>query len=106
MKYVMRQSQTVAINGEIITGNYLYDGQTFNHEGIYNNKEIVMTNDFLKFEHTDGLNYIYVGAKRFDNFNKFLHINTTNFEITVEEGMNIGVLFPKINITILRKKDI
>ena len=101
MKYVMRQNQTVTIDGEITTGNYQYDSQTYNHDGIYNNQNIVLTDDFLKFEHTDGLNYIYIGANRFDNFNKFLHINTANFEVNVEEGMDIGVLFPKTNTTIL-----
>ena len=104
MKYVMRQNQTVSIDGEITTGNYLYDGQTYNHDGIYNNQDIVLTDDFLKFEHTDGLNYIYVGVNRFDNFNKLLHINTTNFEVNLEEGIDVGVLYPRTNTTILGNK--
>lgn len=47
MKYVMRNDQSVKINSTIATGG-IYDG-------VYNNDEIVLTEDFLMFEHTDGL---------------------------------------------------
>lgn len=105
MKYVMRQNQTVTINGTISTGTYLTeDGLPQNYDGNYNNQQIQLTNDFLQFEHTDGLNYIYIGANRFDNFNKLLHIKTNNFEVNLEEGFDVGVLFPRTNTTILGNK--
>lgn len=101
MKYVMRQNQTVKINGTVHSGDYMYNGTTYNYDGTYSNSEIPLTNDFLMFEHTDGLNYIYVGINRFDNFNKLLHINTDKVEVNLEEGMDVGVLFPRTNTTIL-----
>ncbi len=101
MKYVMRQNQSVKINGNINTGNYTYNGTNYNYDGTYHDSQIVLTDDFLKFEHTDGLNYIYAGVNRFDNFNKLLHINTNKFEVNLEEGVDVGVLYPKTNTTIL-----
>ena len=96
MKYVMRQNQDVIINGSIQIGNAAFDG-------TYTNQNITLTEDFLKFEHTDGLNFVFVGVNRFDNFNNLLKINTDNFEINLEEGINIGVLYPKTNTTLLGK---
>ncbi len=103
MKYVMRQDQYVSMDGTISVGDYTYgdSGTLYNYDGTYTNQTVQLTDEFLRFEHTDGLNYIYVGANRFDNFNKLLHINTTNFEVNTEGGFDIGVLYPKTNTTIL-----
>jgi hypothetical protein len=111
MKYVVRQDQTVKITGDISVGDYSYegfddDGNSFiiddvNFDGNYNNDNIVLVEEFLKFEHTDGLNYIYVGGNRFDNLNKLLHINTDKFEVNLQEGIDVGFLMPKTNTTIL-----
>ncbi len=104
MKYVMRNNQTVGINGEISTGDYLFDGAAYNFDGTYKNQTINLSKPFLLFEHTDGLNYIFIGANRFDNFNKLLHINTDKFEVNLEEGIDFGFVMPKTNTTILGNK--
>ncbi len=49
MKYVMTQDQTVPIKGTIT--------QNGNYKGTYN-EDITLSEDFLTFEHTDGLNYL------------------------------------------------
>ncbi|HIP26445.1 MAG TPA: hypothetical protein EYG80_02190 [Flavobacteriaceae bacterium] len=97
MKYVMRANQSVNINGNINVGSALYDGN-------YDNQMIVLSTDFLKFEHTDGLNYIFVGVNRFDNFNKLLGIHTDKFEVNLEEGIDIGIHMPRTNTTLLNKE--
>lgn len=96
MKYVMRQNQNVIINGNIQIGNSDFDG-------VYNNQTITLTDNFLKFEHTDGLNYIFVGVNRFDNFNKLLGMTTEKFEVNLEEGIEVGLLYPKTNTALLGK---
>uniref|UniRef100_UPI00404938A1 hypothetical protein n=1 Tax=Flavobacterium sp. TaxID=239 RepID=UPI00404938A1 len=102
MKYVMIQDQTVNINGYIDLPNS-DAGSAFN--GSYNNDPIVLTDDFLKFEHTDGLNYINVEAARFDDISEFFKINNTDkFQINVTEGIGAGVLYPKTNATLLGKE--
>ena len=96
MKYVMSRDQTVKINGNINTGS-LYDKN-------YTNENIVLVKDFLKFEHTDGLNYINVEVKRFDDFSAFLGIHSENFQVNLTEGIGVGILLPKTNTTLLGKE--
>lgn len=103
MKYVMRQNLDVKIDGTINIGDYDFEEATYNYDGNYNGNTINLEPSFLQFEHTDGLNYIYVGLNRFDNFNKLLHINTRNFEVNLEEGVDVGLLYPKTNTTLLGK---
>ncbi len=101
MKYVLRNGEDVKINGEIAVGDYLFDGTTHNFDGNYNYELINLSRPFISFEHTDGLNYVFVGVNRFDNLNKLFHINTDKFEINIEEGIDVGFVMPKTNSTLL-----
>lgn len=96
MKYVTVQNQALTINGEINTGS--------DFDGTYNEDIIQQTSDFLKFEHTDGLNYIHVSINRFDDISNDLGIHTDNFRINLTEGVGIGFLLPKTNSTLLGKE--
>ena len=96
MKYVMRNDQAVTINGNINTGG--------DFDGTYNNDEIVLTKDFLLFEHTDGLNYVNVEVSRFDNLDNWLKFPIKNIDINLTEGVGVGVLYPKTNTTLLGKE--
>ena len=104
MKYVMQADQEVTIDGDINFGDYQIDSNTVNYDGNYNNDTIKLEENFIKFEHTDGLNYIFVGVNRFDNFNDFLHITNSNFELNLESGIDIAMLLPKTNATFLGEK--
>ena len=53
MKYVMQQKQTTKIKGKIANSGTSYDGD-------YDEQDFYVAQDFLKFEHTDGLNYLNV----------------------------------------------
>lgn len=90
MKYVMVQDQTVKINGAISTPGSPY-------EGVFNNDDIILTTDFLTYEHTDGLNYINVELTRVDDLLKLFHRGMKNLEINVMEGVGVGALLPKTN---------
>lgn len=96
MKYVMNKDQNVLINGKINTGS------TF--DKVYNNETIKLVEDFLTFEHTDGLNYINVEVKRFDDFSYLFGLNSKNFQINLTEGVGAGILFPKSNTKLLDKE--
>ena len=94
MKYVMIPNQIVNMNGTI-TGNPPFNG-------TYNNEAISVTEDFLTFEHTDGLNYIHTEFSRVDDFSKLFKIrNTDKFQINVTEGIGAGFLFPKTNAKLM-----
>lgn len=96
MKYVMIQDQNVTINGTINTGSVF--------DKVYSNETIQLKEDFLAFEHTDGLNYINLELKRFDDFSKYLGINSKNFQVSLTEGIGAGFLFPKTNSKLLNKE--
>lgn len=96
MKYVMRNYQTVKIDGEINTGSQF--------DGIYNDNDILLTHGFLTFEHTDGLNYVNLEVNRFDNLNKLLNFNSKDIEINLTEGIGGGILYPKTNTKLLGKE--
>jgi len=96
MKYVMKNDQTVKINGDINVGGEF--------DGIYYNPDIVLTKDFLLFEHTDGLNYVNVEVSRFDNLDNWLKFKVKNIDFNLTEGVGVGVLYPKTNTTLLGKE--
>jgi hypothetical protein len=97
MKYVMTQNQVTNITGNI-AGNLPF-------KGSYTNTPTVLTEDFLKFEHTDGLNYVYTEIGRQDDISKWLGIkNTDKFQVNINEGFGFGFLYPKTNATILGKE--
>jgi hypothetical protein len=91
MKYVMEQFQTVKINGTIANGT--------SFDGTYNDSDIEMSEDFLKFEHTDGLNYENIEVRRFD-----VLFGRKNFSFAANEGLGIGVLVPRTNTTLMNNE--
>ena len=96
MKYVMNANQNVKINGTINTGSP--------YDKVYTNENITLVEDFLTFEHTDGLNYINVEVKRFDDFSYVFGLNTKNLQINLTEGVGVGMLFPKSNTKLLNNE--
>jgi hypothetical protein len=94
MKYVMVQDQFVTINGVI-------NGMESDFNGEYIDKPIQLTTDFLKFEHTDGLNYINFELRRSDVMLEFCKHNPERFFVSVTEGLGAGALLPRTNTTLL-----
>jgi hypothetical protein len=97
MKYVMNQNQVATISGNINEGGQF--------DGTYNNDPIVLTEDFLTFEHTDGLNYINTEICRVDDISKIFKLNNTDiFQINLTEGIGAGFLYPKTNATVMGRQ--
>lgn len=86
MKYVMTQNQTVDITGEVRPS----------FESHVNDGTVKLTEDFLKFEHTDGLNYINSEVEFYKNFYQqgILKVNGLL-------GAGGGFLLPKTNATLM-----
>jgi len=89
MKYVVTQGQTVPINGEIGSAYPRY-------EGMYINDERLIDADFLGYEHTDGLNFINIAFKRYDDILEY-----KKFRLGISEGLEVGGLVPKTNVTLM-----
>ena len=102
MKYVMNQNQNVEIAG-VVGASYP------DYAGVYlpsGNHIIDMTDGtFLKFEHTDGLNYVHSEISRVDDISQLFKIrNTDKFQVNITEGVGAGFLYPKTNATLLGKE--
>lgn len=96
MKYVMYQDIAVNYKG-------YYANQGSFGESLPNN-QVLLTESFLTFEHTDGLNYINSEFCRVDDVSKLVKItNTDKFQINLTEGLGMGLLYPKTNAKVLGK---
>ncbi len=91
MKYVMPEDLLLQINGTINQPNNPYNG-------VYSNNQILVADTFLSFEHTDGLNYIDLGA---DYFYPFYTNKSGNFSAELLAGGGFGVLIPKSNVRLM-----
>lgn len=89
MKYVMLHDQPSTINGYIYNSNTAYDG-------VYVNEPITIAQDLLKFEHTDGLNYINAELRKSMRVFGVKHVQSTFLF-----GGGVGMLLPKTNTTLL-----
>ena len=95
MKYVMVDIQGVTIDGYID----LQDPSTqFN--GVYNNAPLIIDEDFLQFEHTDGLNYVNLEISRVDNIGDYFKWDSKKIQVNILEAFGAGVLYPKTNSTL------
>lgn len=99
MKYVVQQDQIASITGTI---NLPESEAGSIYNGTYSNDPIPLTEDFLTFEHTDGLNYLNLEIARVDDISRLFRIkNTDVFQINVTEAAGSGILYPKTNATVL-----
>ncbi|MDR2948551.1 MAG: hypothetical protein LBV71_05030 [Prevotella sp.] len=87
MKYVMDKDQTVDIDG-YVKPEYI---TRINDDG-----SIKLTEDFLKFEHTDGLNYINSEIEYYKNF-----YHRGILKVNGLIGGGAGFLLPRSNVTIM-----
>jgi len=94
MKYVMQQNQTVIINGTIA-------GTSSEYDGVYEDEAIRLTEEFLQFEHTDGLNYLNFELRKMDDLPGLSNLGLKNIRFSIFEGVGAGVLFPKSNVVLM-----
>ncbi|MCL8009163.1 hypothetical protein M8845_17170 [Gelidibacter japonicus] len=98
MKYVMTRNKNRVVDGYI---NLPSDdvGSIFN--GVYDQQNFMVSEEFLQFEHTDGLNYVYLEFARRDDISSIFNIrNTDKFQLNITEGIGAGILYPKTNTTL------
>lgn len=96
MKYVMYNDRTVGYSGD-------YPDRGSYGEAI-SDGNVLLTEDFLLFEHTDGLNYVNVEFSRVDDFSKYLGIRDTDkIQFNLTGGIGAGILYPKTNATLMEK---
>ncbi|MDI6047173.1 hypothetical protein [Flavobacterium yafengii] len=97
MKYVMTQDKAVNIDG------YYPNPGSYNE--LLPNNQVLLTEEFLMYEHTDGLNYVNTEFSRHDDISSVFKIkNTDKIQVNLTEGVGFGLLYPKTNTTLLGKE--
>ncbi|MES2851536.1 MAG: hypothetical protein V4698_01405 [Bacteroidota bacterium] len=97
MKYVMTQDKAVNIDG------YYPNPGSYNE--LLPNNQVLLTEEFLTFEHTDGLNYVHTEFSRHDDISSiFKIVNTDKIQVNLTEGVGFGLLYPKTNTKLLGKE--
>jgi len=92
MKYVVERNQTAMITGVINAGSSTYDG-------VYKRDSIKLNASFLAFEHTDGLNYVFIEFNRHDKL-----YSRGKFAVNSVLGISPALLRPRTDVTFLRVK--
>lgn len=85
MKYVMDQDQTVGFKGHISDPTYA--------AMVQNGQVNLLDEQFLTFEHTDGLNYINIGLEKYQSL-----LDHKNVDILWAYGGGLGAILPKSNV--------
>ncbi|MEP0264889.1 hypothetical protein [Dokdonia sp.] len=99
MKYVVQLNQIASITGTI---NLPETAAGSIYNGTYSNDPVPLTEDFLTFEHTDGLNYLNLEITRVDDISGLFKIrNTDIFQINITEAAGSGILYPKTLASVL-----
>ena len=96
MKYFVTNGQTVKISGFIDQGGSEFDG-------VYDYDDIVITRDFLQFEHSDGLNYINAELSYVKDILTWIGNPKEKLQIYLTGGVGAGMLLPKTNSTLMGK---
>jgi hypothetical protein len=87
MKYVMTKNQTVNFEGAI-------NDTSYNH--LIAGDQIKLDENFLRYEHTDGLNYIHAEVEYFQGLLGWRKIQVNGYT-----GAGLGAMFPKSNVTLM-----
>jgi hypothetical protein len=95
MKYVMVANQESNITGKI-------ENET-DFSGVYNYDEITLTQNFIRYEHTDGLNYLNIEITYNQNLLQLIRLksNPNKIELNYLLGFGLGAMMPKSNVTLM-----
>ncbi|MBE8163133.1 MAG: hypothetical protein HAW63_04020 [Bdellovibrionaceae bacterium] len=96
MKYVLQNNQTAKMSGHINPSL----SETHQKELSSGTIDKIITTDFLTYEHTDGLNMLFIEAQYFYS----IYSGKYNFDVSVFAGGGGGIALPVSNIQLLGKK--
>jgi hypothetical protein len=91
MKYVMVQDQVVRMDGTID------GGRSIPWAGDPANRDVRLTDAFLKFEHTDGLNLLSIDA---DHYERLWASSDARFRVRAYQGAHGGPVIPRSDVRV------
>ena len=103
MKYVAVNYQTVRMDGfvnpDVVTDPLMKTNMEalnarYSNQGIYTNMDVQMEpTGFIRYEHTDGLNYVSADVERFDEL--WQHKIHDRLGVTLVSGIGAGLIIPR-----------
>lgn len=101
LKYVLDNQQVGVIDGVITDDardDFSKDNSFYTNGYVkrYNNEQILLDQEFIKYEHTDGLNFIRASIDRNDIL---FTSNKGTFELTLVSSFGIGPVLPWTDFT-------
>lgn len=89
MKYVMRPGQVVRMDG------YVASSRSATYTSDEGSRDVKLTDDFLRYEHTDGLNYLGVDA---DHYDRLWTSKNGRHALHAFEGLGAGPVIPRTDV--------
>ena len=94
MKYVVVIDQTTTMSGHINRAGSVYNG-------TYDNDSVQLGYNFLRYEHTDGLNYVFLELNRHD---EWFNIKQSKVRISSVIGVGPALLRPRTDVTLMNRQ--
>ncbi len=90
MKYVVQHNTNVTVDG------YIHNHTEFS--GDFSDQDRMLTEDFLQFEHTNGLNYVHLQVSKEKQWfqGRFKYLS-----LTTDAGVHAGALIPKSDVKLM-----
>lgn len=98
MKYVVDIPQTVKMTGTIAPSISEPAIDASAYAGTYYNADFPLTENFLKFEHTDGFNYASLEVERYDDA---WRAKKGKMYLAMETGLGAGLIIPRTDVRLL-----
>lgn len=95
MKYVAKQNQILTVSGNIDST------ASVQYAGTYSDKTMAMSNDFMRFEHTDGLNYISAEG---DFYGHIWRSKSGKQNLDFYVGLGAGIVYPRSEVDMFNKE--
>lgn len=92
MKYVVQRGQVVKMTGQIA-----YTPEHGIYAGCYENADIQIEPEFLRYEHTNGLNYFSADA---DYYLRLWCSKNGWFDVAFTTGYSLGFLYPRSDVDV------
>lgn len=92
MKYVMVTNQVVGIDGQIA-----YTPENGKFAGCYKDTTIQLSPDFLRYEHTNGLNYMSADA---EYHMRVWKSKNDKFQFTFVPGVSLAFMYPRSDVDV------
>ncbi|MEO6167589.1 MAG: hypothetical protein ABIO46_00785 [Chitinophagales bacterium] len=91
MKYVVDQNQTVLMSG------FIDDAVSTAYHGVYVDSAIILSEDFLKFEHTDGLNLVSLDL---EYTLPLLSLPDGKMNVSFSTGIGLACMIPRTDVRV------